>query len=297
MKASPARTRIQLKNILYCTDLSDTASNALPYAVGLARHFGSTVHALYVRPMVQPSVAPPFGEPMEPIVLGPNRTEIHAEIEKKLSAFSDVRNEITVADGEIVRSVQDAIEEKQIDLIVLGTHGRTGPSKLILGSVAEEIFRRAPCAVLTVGPHAPAAPARGAEFSEILYATDFSPEAFAAAPYALSLAQEFQANLTLLHVIEGLKVSDLATRAEVESAFKNRLREIVPPESELWCEPDFIVLQGTPSDDILSVANQRNADLIILGVRRPSGFVTHLPIATAHKVVSNANCPVLTVRG
>jgi nucleotide-binding universal stress UspA family protein len=234
---------------------------------------------------------------MEPIILGPKIMEIREEIQDKFSAFSDVQNEIMIADGEILLSVLNAIEEKQIDLIVLGTHGRTGPSKLVLGSVAEEIFRNAPCAVLTVGPHAPAAPARDGEFTEILYATDFSAEALAAAPYALSLAQEFQANLTLLHVIEGLKVSDLSTRAEVESAFKDRLRQIMPPGSELWCEPHFMVLQGNAPEDILSVAKNRNTDLIILGVRRPGGFVTHLPIATAHKVVSNANCPVLTVRG
>jgi nucleotide-binding universal stress UspA family protein len=297
MKTTPTQTRIQLKNILYCTDLSEAASSALPYAVGLARHFGSTVHALHVRHIVQPAVAPPFGEPMEPIVLGPKIMEIREEIQDKFNAFSNVQNEIMIADGEILLSVLNAIEEKQIDLIVLGTHGRTGPSKLVLGSIAEEIFRNAPCAVLTVGPHAPAAPARDGEFTEILYATDFSAEALTAAPYALSLAQEFQANLTLLHVIEGLKVSDLATRAEVESAFKDRLRQIMPPGSELWCEPHFMVLQGNAPEDILSVAKNRNTDLIILGVRRPGGFVTHLPIATAHKVVSNANCPVLTVRG
>lgn len=297
MKAIPAQTRIQLKNILYCTDLSDPASSALPYAAGLARHFGSTVYALHVRPTVQPVVAPPFGEPMEPIISGLTRAQIREKIENELSGFSDIRNEVVIAAGDIWLSVQAAIEEKQIDLIVLGTRGRTGISKLILGSVAEEIFRRAPCAVLTVGPHAPAGPARGGELSEILYATDFSPEALAAAPYAISLAQEFQANLTLLHVIGDLKVSDLGTRAEVESAYDYRLRQIVPPGSELWCEPHFIVLQGSAPDDILNAAIQRKADLIILGVRQPGGFATHLPIATAHKVVSSATCPVLTVRG
>jgi nucleotide-binding universal stress UspA family protein len=296
LKTTSTQTRIQLKNILYCTDLSDAASTALPCVAGLARHFGSSVFALHVRPIVQPFVAPPFGEPMEPMIPGPTETEIREGILKELSGLSDTPNEVVIADGDVWLSVQTAIDEKKIDLIVLGTRGRTGLSKLVLGSVAEVILRRAPCAVLTVRPNAPSAPARGGEFSEILYATDFSPEASAAAPYAISLAQEFHANLTLLHVIPDLKVSDLATRTEVESAYENRLRQIVPPGSELWCEPHFIVLQGTAPDDILSVANQRNANLIILGVRRPSGFATRLPIATAHKVVSNATGPVLTVQ-
>jgi nucleotide-binding universal stress UspA family protein len=276
------------------TDLSGLISD---YVAGLARYFGSSVFAFHVRPIVQPFVAPPFGEPMEPIIPGPTETEIREDILKELSGLSDIPNEVVIADGDVWLSAQTAIDEKTIDLIVLGTSGRTGLSKLVLGSVTEEILRCAPCAVLTVGPHAPSVPARGGEFSEIHYATDFNPEAFSAAPYAISLAQEFQAHLSLLHVIADRKVSDLSTRAEVESAYEYRLRQIVPPGSELWCEPHFIVLQGSAPDDIFSVANQRKADLIIIGVHRPSGFATHLPIATAHQVVSNATCPILTVQG
>jgi nucleotide-binding universal stress UspA family protein len=179
------------------------------------------------------------------MIPGPTETEIREDTLEELSGLSDTPDEVVIADGDVWLSVQTAIDEKKIDLIVLGTRGRTGLSTLVLGSVAEEILRGAPCAVLTVGPHAPSAPARGGEFSEILYATDFSREALAAAPYAVSIAQEFQANLALLHAIPESEVSDLATRAEVESAYEDRLRQIVPPGSELWCEPHFIVQQGT----------------------------------------------------
>jgi nucleotide-binding universal stress UspA family protein len=92
-----------------------------------------------------------------------------------------------------------AIQEKKIDLIVMGTRGRSGVGKFLLGSSAEEVFRQAPCPVLTVGPHSPAKAPH--EFTRIVFATDFSPESVAALPYAVSLAQECQAHLTLLHVV------------------------------------------------------------------------------------------------
>ena len=140
----------------------------------------------------------------------------------------------------------------------------------------------------------------GADIAEIVYATDFSPESAAAAAHAISLAQEFQAHLTLLHVIQDEAPGDLAHPGEFVESSQRRLRNLVPPEAELWCEPRFLVVQGSPADKILEVAKQREADLIILGIHKPGGFPgadTHLPIATAHKVVSHAPCPVLTVRG
>jgi nucleotide-binding universal stress UspA family protein len=193
------------------------------------------------------------------------------------------------------------VEENKIDLIVLGTRGRSGLAKFLLGSTAEEIFRKAPCPVLTVGPFSPHEPARHGEISEIVYATDFSPESVAAASYAISLAQEFQAHLTLLHVIENMhRETCCAHPEELVNSSARLLHNLVPPEAELWCEPRFAIEEGTAAEKILDVAAQRKADLIVLGVRPPGGFpgaATHLPIATAHKVVCHATCPVLTVRG
>jgi nucleotide-binding universal stress UspA family protein len=153
---------------------------------------------------------------------------------------------------------------------------------------------------LTIGPHSHANPPRGGEFTEILYATDFSAESLNAAPYAISLAEEFQARLTLLHVIAEEKPGDLILPRELLASSERRLHEIFPAEAEPWCVPQFVVEKGAAAEKILEVAERRKADLIVLGVRRPSGFpgaATHLPIATAHKVVAQATCPVLTVRG
>jgi nucleotide-binding universal stress UspA family protein len=153
--------------------------------------------------------------------------------------------------------------------------------------------------VLTVGPHSSAYRAAGGQFREILYATDFSPESQGAAAYAVSLAQEFQARLILLHVIPELEAGDLVTAADVTMSSEKLLRKLVPPEAEAWCKPEYFVERGDPAAKILEFANLRETDLIVLGVRREKGVpgaATHLPIATAHKIVSHAACPVLTVR-
>jgi nucleotide-binding universal stress UspA family protein len=167
-----------------------------------------------------------------------------------------------------------------------------------LGSEAEKIFRQAPCPVMTVGPQLAMHLPRGGEISEILYATDLTSESTVAAPYAISLAQEYQAHLTLLHVIAPQHTGDWVISDELFASSERLLHNIVPAEAELWCEPQYVVEQGDPATKILETAQHRRADLIVLGVHHPSGLgaATHLPGATVHKVVTQANCPVLTVR-
>ena len=133
-----------------------------------------------------------------------------------------------------------------------------------------------------------------------MFATDFSPESVAALPYAVSLAQECQAHFMLLHVVAEPKGGELVHAPELARSFTQLLHNLVPPEAELWCVPEYVIERGEVAETILNVTAQSRADLIVLGVRQPSGFpgaATHLPIAIVHKVVSHATCPVLTVRG
>jgi nucleotide-binding universal stress UspA family protein len=297
MKAMEARSRVQFKNILFTTDFSPAASAAVPFATELTKRYGAKLHALYVRP--------PIVNPMTPPLTWDGLEEAAAiedtRHEKELtSAFAGIQPDILIKEGDIWSSLTAALEEKNIDLIVLGTRGRSGISKIVLGSIAEEILRQAPCPVLTVGPNTPAPSKRLGEISKILFATDFSAESNAAAGYAVSLAQECQAYLTLLHVIKAPKAGDLVGAGDLEKSSTQLLHNLLPPEAELWCVPEYLVEQGNPADKILEVATRTGAELIVLGVRQPRGFpgaATHLPIATAHKVVSHAGCPVLTVRG
>lgn len=297
MKALEREARIQLKNILFATDFSKPSEDALPYAAELARHFGAKLFALHVRPSEIYTMAPPeswqaLREAQEAVARENTRNLV--------SRFPDVKSEVVIEEGEIWAALQSTIEKDQVDMIVIGTRGRTGLGKILLGSVAEEIFREAPCAVLTVGPHSPTQPPAGGNFHEILFATDFSPESLAAVPYAISLAQEYQAHLTLLHVIASPESGDLVNPKELEASALRRMHALVPADAEMWCEPWFMVVEGETAETILDVADDRKADLMVLGVRQPTGVpgaATHLPIATAHKLVSHAKCPVLTVRG
>ena len=295
MKAIDRRTRVQLSNILFCTDLSDAANNALPYAAQLARTFEAKLFALYVKSAdgdrrLEDSEI--FSAPAESIEM-----QARTVIMNLLDNFPGIQSDILVEEGNVWPVLASVIAKKQIDLVVLGTRGRTGLNKLLLGSVAEDIFRQAPCPVLTVGPHSSMESSKAGEIAEILYATDFSPESLAAAPYAISLAEEYQANLTLLHVIAEPRRGDLVTPEQLLTSSERLLHDLVPLEAESWCKLRFMIERGAAAVKILEIAKERKADLIVLGVRRPSGgAATHLPIATAHKIVSYGNCPVLTVR-
>jgi nucleotide-binding universal stress UspA family protein len=298
MMATGTNTRITLNNILYLTDFSEPSEAALPFATAIARGYGAVVHALHVL-MPSPYV---YMTP-ELVAAGISGQEEAAslEMQKVESALTGLPHETIVERGFAVWPVLErAIKEHTIDLVVLGTHGRTGTQKLLLGSVAEEIFRRSPVPVLTIGPWVRNGAHNDARFHRVLFATDFTAESLAALPYAVSIAQENQARLFFLHVIRthGQDEKEMPNKLSAANTLYE-LNEMVPKDAELWCRPEAIVEHGKPAERILEAAKQRGADLIVLGVRDAAGRLgaaTHLERTTAHKVVAHAPCPVLTVR-
>lgn len=290
MTTIAAGTRIALKNILYLTDFSPFSESALPFAVSLARDYDAAVHALHVLTPVIPQGCPEAIEADLQLA-----KDAMAEVDEKLKG---VKHETTLATNlELWPAVERAIDKDKIDLIVVGTHGRTHAPKLLLGSVAEGIFRRSNVPVLTIGPGIHRAPDSGA-FHSILLATDFTKPCDAAAPYAVSLAEENDARLILLYVSPETGIDGRGGLPMAEIV--QRLRDIVPADARRWCRPAAVVQYGEPADRILEIAAERDADLIVLGVRDARsalGAATHLERAIAHKVVAHAQCPVLTVRG
>ena len=203
--------------------------------------------------------------------------------------------------GAVWPVLSHALKEGDVDLIVLGTHGRTGAQKLLLGSSAEEVFRRARVPVLTIGPAVKSGAHSGGKFRCVLFATDFNAVSSVAAPYAISLAQENQARLILLHVLPAPKPGKAAKPREFSVAETlHRLEQLVPPDAELWCRVEPTVEHGEPGREILATANRCGADLIVLGVRGMdtlTSVATRMERAIAYDVVAHAPCPVLTVRG
>lgn len=296
MNTATAKTGLRFRNILFATDFSPAAAQAIPYVKQIAKHYDADLLTLHVRPPVVNPMTQPASWPID-IEAAKALDDQHRE--EVLDSFAGIRTQVLIEEGDIQSSLNAAIAKNHTDLVVIGTRGRTGFGKLLLGSVAEEIFRTVSCPVLTVGPHSTSSLGPNSEFREILYATDLSPESQGASAYALSLAQEFQSRLILLHVVPERKPGELGSIANVTESLEKLLRKLVPPEAEAWCKPEYFVERGDPADKILEFAHQRESDLIVLGVRPEQGVpgaATHLPIATAHKIVSHATCPVLTIR-
>jgi nucleotide-binding universal stress UspA family protein len=190
--------------------------------------------------------------------------------------------------------IRDVVKRNEIDLLVLASHGRHGIPRLVLGSVAEDVFRNVSCPVLTVGPDVKPCNNREMRIKKVLLATHF--EAGSTAPaYAAKLCNEFGAELTVLHVADENKA---AANGKTSKGLAQQLMSVVPPEACLWQKPECILKYGLPSVNILEVAQQMHADLIVLGARHPepAKINSHLPWATAARVIAEAECPVLTVR-
>jgi nucleotide-binding universal stress UspA family protein len=274
--------RVPLKRILFTTDFSRYSHAAFPFALALARRYESKLYAVHVLPRDHPpSIAPDAWKQMGELA----------------SRCGSVPCETFVPHGHFWEVIDEFTKSQKIDLIVAGTHGRTGIRRLFLGSSAEQIFRCASCPVLTVGPRVSEDPERAAEIHEILFATDFGAGALAAMSYAFSLAQENQASLSLMHVIEDVKAAARDPKQSVVEVL-HRLDLMIPSEASLWCQAKTFVEYGPAVERILSVANERNADMILLGVKK-TGYpaaASHLATGTAYQVVMQASCPVLTVR-
>jgi len=272
-----------LSNILVATDFSSASGTALEYGLSLARRFGATLYLAHI-------VSDGAGTEQA------WRDGQHLTTDLLISGkLRGVPHKLLVGQGEIWAGLAPMVEEHKIDMIVVGTHGRTGLAKVILGSVAERIFRQASCPVLTVGPNSRAYPPPGG-LCNILYATDFTPQSLRASDYAFSLALRSQAHLVLLHVINAGSSKTDEQSALAEDA-RNRLTKIIPEGLSFHDEPECLVTFGTPGGGILAVASEKSPDLIVLGVTK-AGTDTFAGRrwTNASEVIGKSACPVLTVR-
>jgi len=291
MSTLPQVSRISLKNILFPTDFSATSDAALPFALTLARIYGSTVLLAHVIPP----------EPRRQVVtdhVPAEDAQVWQDARQRMNEFSsrhslaDAPSKKLLDRGDLADVIPEMIREHDVDLVVLGTHGRTGVSKMVLGSGAEKIYRSAACPVLTVGPKAHSA---NWALRQILCPVDVTQNPEPALRYALSLAEENQAQLI---VLEAVPMVPWQHREAVERQSRFYLDKMIPEQARDWCTPQFLIRWEHPVEAILLAAEERQADLIVMGVRksRAAGLSSHLPWPVASEVVSRALCPVLTVR-
>jgi nucleotide-binding universal stress UspA family protein len=289
--------KICLNKIMVMTDFTPASDLALDYALALARRYDSCIYLAHVitppdsYPMVEPSLATMTYEKM--------RQAAEQGIADILISgqLRGVPHEVLLREGSLWPAVERLIAENGIDLVVTGTHGRGEFKKFFVGSVAEEVFRQADCPVLTVGPHTPSQAPREEKLNTILFPTDYGPGAARAAKYAFSLAQEHGAQLTMLHVVEQVAPLTREDEALVRKANVERMKQFTPPGVENWCKVEFRVTFGAPVEEVLAEARETHADLILMGAKARKAFAGHSPLSIAYKVVAQAKCPVMTVRG
>jgi nucleotide-binding universal stress UspA family protein len=305
----PAAGDIRVKSVLIATDFSDASDKALRHALAIARHYAAKLYIVHVVSPVGFTLVGPEAVNLATEIVSRDACELENRLVQS-GALNGVPHEVIIRQGKVWDELDNIIDQEQIELVVIGTHARRGLGKLLLGSVAEHIFRHASCLVLTVGPGSLQEPPVGSarEIGPFLFATDFSKASLHALPYAISSANHFETKLVLLHVVSDIPMPEGVTRPTagdvVEMREKvrlnslHRLEEFVSQNLKVTAAPEFIVEFGAPADRILDTAHRFKSDAVILGLHRSSriGAASHIPWTTAYQVVCDACCSVLTVR-
>ena len=302
---------IQLDRILCAVDFSEFSRRALDHALSVARGYGSTVTVLHVVAPAPAAVAGGyyFGSENPPALLFPVMDANSARLELQRLVTSEqlpgVTVESIVADSyDVYREILAQADRLQANLVVMGTHGRSGFERLFLGSTAEKVLRKARCPVMTVPPNTPdAMPSGLAPFKRIVCGIDFSQSSQVALDYAMSLAQENAAALTVVHIIDTHPIYvDFAPPAAIDlqawtEQATSRLHQMVPEGVRAACRVAEQVRKGTPSREMLTLAQELDADLIVLGVHGRRAADVLFFGSTTHYVIREAHCAVLTIRG
>jgi len=299
---------IEIRRILCPTDLSDIAPRAFDHALALARFHQAEVELAYVSEPLLPGPVAPASYPPWAVLDPAVRGRLQSALETLASPASalGVPVRIEVHEGRVVPEILERARAWPADVVVMGTHGRGGFERWVLGSVTEKVLRKAPCPVLTVPPPASGIHAESSIlFRRIVCPVDFSGASLAALGYALKLAEESRAEITVLHVLEwlvedepGAKIAGFDVpefRRYLEKDARERLEKVVPEDARDWCRPRGEVVGGRPWREILRVAEDTQADVVVMGVRGRNPVDLALFGSTTQHVVRGAKCPVLVV--
>lgn len=277
---------VAIRNIAIATDFSPWSDRAMQHALLITRWYGAALHIIHAIRPTEFSFVPDLMVQLDQLaerdcqdLMG----RLHAA-----HKLDDIDYRLWNLYGE-VSTLGDFVRDQNIDLLVLGTRGRSGISKLFLGSVAEEIFHCVSCPVLTVGPGARGVTSR-LEVKNILLATDLSRQSTAALPYALMAARVWRAGLNVLHV-SSPGATDCDTRMD---AYRRRLNVLATREPGLLVR--YHAVPGAPSPAVLNFARQNKQDLIVLALENHRSLYEGPPLSHAYEIVRQAQCPVLSVR-
>jgi nucleotide-binding universal stress UspA family protein len=300
---------VKFTHVLCPVDLSESSVGALACATAFARWYKARLTVLNVVPTFDPMQVQSgqLGGPVS-IVRPVSREEVLAALRQAVDVAggAEVKATLAAEAGDPVATIVDQAVGRRADLIVMGTHGRSGFDRLLLGSVAEKVLRKAPCPILTVPPHAPVMAPTDVALRRILCPMDFSPSALQALGFALDLAQQGKGVVTVLHVIEWLTEDEPRAnphfnvtefRRHLTEDAHERLRRLIPDDAKSRCAVEDVVVIGRAHREIIQAAVANQADLIVMGAQGRGGVDLALFGSTTQQVVRAAGCPVLTVRG
>lgn len=282
---------VSLKNILVATDFSPASLSALTCVVPIARESNSAVHILHVSHPPEIALASPEADSD---MYEQTRVNAQRQLENLENVVGTIPHWIWLREGQVWEVLEDVVRSEHIDLVAVGASGKSDLKKFFVGSVAEEIVRKAPCPVLTVGPHA-SCTSGGVPLAQLLYVTNFWEESHYGLQYAIRLAIQYKSRLLLLHVVE--QEEPKHPDHEWLRAYRRILRNLLPEcAGDLLVEPVLrIEVAKNSTARILQVADEIRADLVVMDVRPEETWATHLR-DKVYEIISWANCPVLTVR-
>jgi len=289
--------KLEFQNILHLTDFSPCSAEALSWAKSLVQAQGGK---LFVLNVVIPDTIVYLAPEAPSVALDMQAEWALGQMNRIDEQLAGIPHQVAIEHGrDLWHAAEAKIKEWNVDLIVLGTHGRTGLRRVVMGSAAERVLRNSPVPVMTVGPEVPSGQTHDCQFRKVLLATDFAEGSAETANYAVSFAKKHHADLTMIHVCKRNRRggADQTWDMSIAEAM-HQLHELVPDPPVLQEKPDHLVECGEPGQRILDVAKRKEIDLIVMGVRNtPRVFAaTHMAYSTAHEVVAHSPCPVLTVR-
>lgn len=297
--------RVKVENMICTTDFSDAANQAVPFGIALAREFKARLYLCHV---IDISAVATYGEGFSDPLEQEKRLRDYAEERLgKLMSDAIIDWQPVIRIGHVADQIVWLAQEKKADLVISATHGRSGLKRLVLGSVTERLMRTLPCPLFVVRSlqqDEAGVVKEGIRLERILVGCDFSADSDLALQYGFSLAQEFQSEVHLVHVIEPTVYKDLLRPAvEEKEAYHQDLRKelweklnrIVPEEVCNWCTPKTALLAGHPHVELTKYAVLHDIDLVVLGVRGQNVVETLFVGSTTDRVIREAPCPVLSV--
>ncbi len=294
---------MRIAQILCPVDRSDVSRRAFDYAASLARWRNARLTVLEVIDVTPPAAATGIPE------LGPVPEGIPQGVRQALTDLAEparaagVQTDVRIEEGRVDEHILENASRLPADLIVMGTHGRSGVERLVLGSVTAKIVRRAACPVLTIPPGDAGTPSTtAAPFTTVLCPTDFSEASAAAVKLAADLADDAHATLLLLHVVEWpfghTEGPDPVTalRLSLLGQAERDLAAVVPERQDRTARTETIAVVGNAARQIVATATDRAADLVVMGASGRGALDLAVLGSTTYRVLRDACCPVVTVR-